>query len=184
MWSLVFCIEIINGSMMWSIVSTTSAVGLTVHGAFQLVRSLYSYRSTMLLAKCLIFQLKFESKCNVPLFLTFWLTVAGVVNLKLTSPRLYVPIQSTELLFSIPFLVSQHTAMETTKHDRRKITFFHNTASPVSIPLSLPASSSHTGGSQSTSSQGSYQQFYLLFMFAPNTYAVGRGEFKKSLINN
>lgn len=99
--------------------------------AFQLMWSLYSHRSTMLLAKCLIFQLKLESNCNVPFFLTFWLTVGGVVNLKLTSPRLYVPIQSTELLFSIPFLVSQHTAMETTKHDRRKITFFFITQFPL-----------------------------------------------------
>ncbi len=133
----------------------------------------------MLLAKCLIFQLKLEFKRNVPFFLTFWLTVGGVVNLKLTSARFYVCIQSTDLLHCILFLLAQHTVMETQARQKK-----NNFYSIIQFHTLLPCiSSSHTGGSQSTSSQGSYQLFYLLFMFAPNTYAIGRGEFLKKELN-
>jgi len=163
-------------ALMWNIVSTTSAVGLTVLCiSISLVHTspLYSHRSSTTLAKCFVFQLKLVSKCNVSWHFDWRLVVYS--EFEVDEPMLYVPIQSTELL---PFLFSCLSKGD--NQARQKKNFFSITQFPLRVSLSLslflPHPHTQEGASQQVA-RGHTSNFILLFLFAPNTYAIGREEF-------
>jgi len=86
---------------------------------------------------------------------------------------LYVPIQSTELL---PFFFSCLSKGD--NQARQKKNFFSITQFllRVSLSLFLPHPNTQEVASQQVA-RGHTSNFILLFLFAPNTYAIGREEF-------